>query len=739
MIVCGFLEKRLIMLNTSICGRRYLDTSLCPADSHVPLRAMRTTAKALLRFLRTVPAVVFMLGLLSPDALPQTNAPWGISTTKKLMTVSGGIYASAALSPAGEVYLYGRRSPGGSGYSFPTPTITLGDAASPEVNYVTKIDSSGNPVYTIALGGTYQIRLNFDSASNLYVSGAATASGFFSTPGAYRSSPAGDRTSFVCKLRANGSPIYCTYLDVTGGAPLGVGVDRSGAALLISAGVTGAVSSPGALNRGTQIYIAKLNASGSALVYSATFGPKYQASVGGFAVDPSGNVVVVGQTDSPDYPTTSGVVVSTPPTSPGSQGWSFVTALNSQGTSLLYSTFGKTGEVLGAVAIDPSGAPQVSGAAADGTMVVRRYNSDASAVVFEKSLSGLELPAYPSMTVDAIGNTTIVSTTRRADIATLHPTSACYSGTSNYMVRLDTTGNIVQSTFLPDSASLNVQLVNDSLMLLDVKYLPSVDQLSVSEFDLLTVVRQPDAPGVPLACIGNSASLRNGPLAPGEIISIFGKGIGPSTPVVAQLAVGQTFPSELSGVTVTVNGRRAPLLYVSDTQINAVAPFTLDTTSAARVCVTYGGPAQSCYTAATSAASPGIFQYPANSESAAAVNQDGTINSQQNPAPAGSIISLYVNGLGMLIPPPPDGSLIGSPSPIQSLPISVAISSHDPRHYYVPAEVLYLGPAPLQLAGLTQINVRLPLTIAAPRESLQVTVTLPGDEPSWDGTWVWVK
>src|SRR3954454_23409287 len=224
--------------------------------------------------LRTFPVLVVMLGLASPDAWPQANVPWAISTTNKLMTVTGGFFASAALSPAGDVYFYGRSGVGG-GYSFPSPTVVLGGASSPSVNYVTNVDSSGNPVYTIALGGRYLINLNFDSASNLYVSGAATASGFFSTPGAYRSTPAGDRAFFVCKIRGtDGSTIYSTFLDVTGD-PEGVGVDPSGAAIVISAGVTGGVASPGAVDLGPQIYIAKLNASGSALAYSATIGPKY--------------------------------------------------------------------------------------------------------------------------------------------------------------------------------------------------------------------------------------------------------------------------------------------------------------------------------------------------------------------------------------------------------------------------------------------------------------------------------
>jgi uncharacterized protein (TIGR03437 family) len=90
---------------------------------------------------------------------------------------------------------------------------------------------------------------------------------------------------------------------------------------------------------------------------------------------------------------------------------------------------------------------------------------------------------------------------------------------------------------------------------------------------------------------------------------------------------------------------------------------------------------------------------------AAALNQDGTINSAQNPAAQGSIVSVFATGLGPINPVQADGSLIGLPLPANELPLQVqlaclAIECTNITSY----EVLYAGPAPFLIAGASQIN-----------------------------------
>ena len=85
----------------------------------------------------------------------------------------------------------------------------------------------------------------------------------------------------------------------------------------------------------------------------------------------------------------------------------------------------------------------------------------------------------------------------------------------------------------------------------------------------------------------------------------------------------------------------------------------------------------------------------------AILNEDGTINSSLNPAAAGSIVVLYATGLGQTDPPGVDGSVYASALPLLRSPVTVEAGG-------VAGDILYAGPAPGMVAGVMQINVRLP-------------------------------
>jgi uncharacterized protein (TIGR03437 family) len=92
------------------------------------------------------------------------------------------------------------------------------------------------------------------------------------------------------------------------------------------------------------------------------------------------------------------------------------------------------------------------------------------------------------------------------------------------------------------------------------------------------------------------------------------------------------------------------------------------------------------------------------------VNQDGTVNSAQHPAPSGSIVSVFATGLGPIRPAQEDGIVIGLPLPENSLAATAFINTRTPfgGQIRIPLEVQYAGPAPFQVAGFSQVNVRLP-------------------------------
>src|SRR5262249_25987107 len=119
-------------------------------------------------------------------------------------------------------------------------------------------------------------------------------------------------------------------------------------------------------------------------------------------------------------------------------------------------------------------------------------------------------------------------------------------------------------------------------------------------------VDMPTDPRITL--VSNAMSFLSTPLAPGLIFSVFGTGLGPSTPVTAQMDDGGlVLARSLGGVQVLVNGIACPILYASTTQINAIAPYALYTKESATLVVTNKGVASNEMPVNVSPTSPGIF------------------------------------------------------------------------------------------------------------------------------------
>jgi uncharacterized protein (TIGR03437 family) len=102
-------------------------------------------------------------------------------------------------------------------------------------------------------------------------------------------------------------------------------------------------------------------------------------------------------------------------------------------------------------------------------------------------------------------------------------------------------------------------------------------------------------------------------------------------------------------------------------------------------------------------ASPGIFTLDASGSGQAAVlNQDGSINSLDNPAAQGSFISVFVTGVGQMHPEPEDGSVPAGPSAEPLLPVRLRIGAAPEQ------EISYVGDAPGLVRGVVQINALVP-------------------------------
>jgi uncharacterized protein (TIGR03437 family) len=220
-----------------------------------------------------------------------------------------------------------------------------------------------------------------------------------------------------------------------------------------------------------------------------------------------------------------------------------------------------------------------------------------------------------------------------------------------------------------------------------------------------------------ISSVVNSASYLDGPVSPGELVSIFGANLGPSSAAQAALA-GDIVADTVENTQIIIGGVAAPILYASSTQINTVVPFGT-TGSTAQIQVFYQGQAMASVTATVQAASPAVFSMNGEGGGQGAIlNQDGTVNSGSNPAAPGSVVMLFATGAGLTTPASTDGLLtpVSQPYPAPNLPVSVTIDGF-------PTQVTYVGAAPGLVAGVLQINAVVPAKAAAATFD-QVIVTI---------------
>jgi len=227
----------------------------------------------------------------------------------------------------------------------------------------------------------------------------------------------------------------------------------------------------------------------------------------------------------------------------------------------------------------------------------------------------------------------------------------------------------------------------------------------------------------------HAASFTEGPVAPGEIVSIFGDNIGPAVPA-ASVPSGGFIPNQLAGVAASFDGALAPLLYASSSQINAIVPFAVTDKTSTLAQVTYNGNTVLSLNLPVNGASPGLFTFDSSGVGQAAVlNQDFSMNSSANAAAKGSLVMLFATGAGQTDPPGIDGKITQDDLPAPKLLVTVSVAGQ-------PAEVTYRGNAPGLVAGALQVNARIPDNIASGAATVVLTV---GGIPSQPGTTLAVR
>jgi uncharacterized protein (TIGR03437 family) len=213
-------------------------------------------------------------------------------------------------------------------------------------------------------------------------------------------------------------------------------------------------------------------------------------------------------------------------------------------------------------------------------------------------------------------------------------------------------------------------------------------------------------PALVTITVTNAASLQPWPVAPGEIIAIFGEGLGPDTAASGVYDSSGMLSTALADTQVLFDNIPAPLFYVQSTQINAQAPYELTGRASTQLQVIYQGVLVASQQVSLTGASPALFTANYGTGNAVIVNEDGTINSSQNPAARGSLVVLYATGAGQTDPAGVTGQGAQAPFSQPLLPVSLTIAN-------VPATILWAGSAP-GFVGLMQINARVPSGFVPP-------------------------
>ncbi|MGH9672233.1 MAG: hypothetical protein ACRD44_03550, partial [Bryobacteraceae bacterium] len=234
-------------------------------------------------------------------------------------------------------------------------------------------------------------------------------------------------------------------------------------------------------------------------------------------------------------------------------------------------------------------------------------------------------------------------------------------------------------------------------------------------------------PAPSLIAVVNAASFLSGGVAGGEIVTLFGSFLGPSQAAGPRLTASGMIDSVTAECRVLFDGAPAPMLYASAGQVTAIAPFSLAGRFRTRVEVEFQGRRSNPFDLGVLEAALGIFADVAGN--AAAVNEDGSINTAGTPAPPGTVLSFYATGGGIMNPSPADGEIVGETLPLLVNPLVAEIDGAG-------AEVLYAGGAPGLPAGALQINLRIPE--GSRPGALAVVLRIAGSR-SQPGVVIWVK
>lgn len=712
---------------------------VCPIQLIAPMTRFRMTLIfALIVSLRAdqslPPGVLFSFTIPDADPRSQGSSPSAVTIDSGGNTYAVGSTQSGALPTTSgafrAAYSSGVCRYGGSMLQ-PVPILC-------SHGFVVKTNSSGNILFLTYFGGTGDDAINavaVDRAGNIWIAGYTTSPDLPVTANAAQKTLAGELDGFLAELNSTGSSLlYSTYIGGTGTDVV------TGLALTSLAGssarpyVTGRISSvdfpvtSGSLNVGSTCFVTALAPDGH--IQSSAQLPGTCSSI---AVNGSGSVYVAGAALSTDrVPITPGAWQTS---YGGGSSDAFVAKLDGTLSQVEWASFvGGSGiDASSLVRLDGGGDIWLAGTTSSQdfpilpgsayttppnpqggfTGFIVRLKPDGSRAFVAEYLPGEPVGFSIDRTGDAVVAFTIVGsssfTPGGLPWPCQNPSSASPAGG---VEKLDPFGTqALWATWTgPSLPALPLDVEGGGILAVDgggnafvagnYSSLGQAPSISVAK----VATTQSGPAGLVSSCVVQAgAPYATGPLAPGEIISIYGAGFGPQQGVSARIN-GNTIGTELGGIQVLIEGTPAPLLYVSATQINLITPYILTGRTAAHISIVSSSSTSNEVVLPVADAAPEIFEIAYGSTRYAAVlNQDGTVNSPSNPAHTGDIVSLFASGAGPMTPPGIDGEISQTAIRTPMLPVQVIVDG-------VNANITYEGEAPGLVSGAFQVNFQIPPT-----------------------------
>jgi len=460
------------------------------------------------------------------------------------------------------------------------------------------------------------------------------------------------------------------------------------------------------------------------LVYS-TFLTGACGSIGqGIAVDSANEAVVVGTTSSPDFPVTANAYQTSFPGGdaasvnfPSPVNFGFVSKLSAAGDKLIASSFigGGFFTTANALALDSSGDPYITGStwgitpgATPGAYQTNvntgcppvvsigpgfEYPSGGSDVFVLKlnpALSSAQYLTYLGSPCDDAGDSIVLEPNGNVWVAG-YPSQGF-----PLVMPFELSGTFVSELSTDLSQLLFSSFTDGPNLAVDPSGAIYVSGSSGNKASLVKI--DPTATSaVIIDSIGMNSTIPTPSafipvqIAPGELINIVGQHLGPSTTVMAQLDSTGHLPYLVGATSVSFGEYAAPLISVQDGLIVCFAPFEISGTT--KISVNVDGQSSNSVLVGVAPGAPYFLEI---------INQDGSMNSADHPAPQGSVLTLYLTGLGLTSPLSQDGSVSAPPLAVPASGVTVYINDNQVQPQFAAA-------ADGLIAGITQVNIQIPV------------------------------